>query len=287
MKIAVTGSSGFIGRALVKVLNERGHQVLEIGRSGSPAIDLHSWEQVDAFLQKEQPEGLIHLAWETEHGAYWSSDSNLKWVASSLHLAESFAKAGGKRLIVAGTCAEYKWGGVEDLLESTSLIEPDSLYGISKNALREILQSWAAINDVSFGWARLFNPFGTGEKSVRLVPKIKQKLRQGEIIEFDSGSLVRDFIHVDDLAGAFADFYDSEVEGPVNLASGEGVTIRTVVSGIANALNRTDQVRFDVQPDPSDQPLRVVADNTILKQNIGWVPKKTLLERIEEFCQEG
>ena len=56
-----------------------------------------------------RPEVLIHLAWYAEHGKYWTSPENVRWVEASLALLRGFAAAGGRRVVMAGTCAEYEW----------------------------------------------------------------------------------------------------------------------------------------------------------------------------------
>src|SRR5205823_13981481 len=56
-----------------------------------------------------RPSHLLHLAWETEHGHFWTSPENLRWVEAALHLWRRLDEVSGYRAVGAGTCAEYTW----------------------------------------------------------------------------------------------------------------------------------------------------------------------------------
>ena len=290
MKVLLTGANGFIGKEVHRALLQRGYEVLApaSGHSAgerSDSLDLLNSESIEPYLAKEKPQGLIHFAWDTTPGAYWGTSANLTWAAASLQLLEIFARHGGKRAVLAGTSAEYEWGGDQLLCEKTSPLVPDSLYGVSKDSVRRILETWAPGAGVSLAWGRIFCPFGPHEKEVRLIPKLINKLRVGAEIPFDSGSLVRDFLYVEDLGAAFAALFDSEVEGPVNLASGEALTIREVLMTLGDALERSGQIHFDALPDPEGQAPFLVASIKRLRDEVGWSPSQGTRQRLVETCQ--
>jgi nucleoside-diphosphate-sugar epimerase len=290
MKVLLAGSRGFIGKEVHRALMARGHEVLAppSGRSTedrSVSLNMLNSKAIEQYLAKEKPEGLIHLAWDTTPGAYWESPANLSWTAASLQLFEAFSRYGGKRAVVAGTSAEYSWKEAHELNEFTTDLAPTSLYGISKDSLRRILESWAPSAGVSLAWGRIFCPFGLHEKEVRLIPKMIKRLQSGEIVPFDGGSLVRDFLDVKDLGAAFAALFDSEVEGAVNLASGEAMTIREVLTTIGEALGRSEQIHFDALPEPEGQAPFVVASIKRLRDEVGWSPAQKTRVRLVETCR--
>lgn len=287
MKILITGANGFIGKPTAHSVVELGHEVLaprSLESSPENGLDLLDPAAVETYLRRHRPDGLIHLAWDTTPGAYWETPANLTWTAASLRLLEAFARHGGRRAVVAGTSAEYSWKTSDPLDEEKTPLKPDSLYGVSKDSLRRIIEAWAPAAGLSFAWGRVFCPYGPREKASRLIPKLITRLESGESLPFDSGNLTRDFLHVDELGSAFAALFDSGFEGAVNLASGEDLTIREVLAQLGRDLNCFDQIYFDQLPDPEGQPARVVASNERLKTAIGWTPSKSNEERLTETC---
>src|SRR3954447_23069763 len=102
--VLVTGASGFIGAAVLPQLVSEGYEVHAVHREhGLPeaegvlahAADLLSPRDIDALVEDVRPSHLLHLAWYTTHGRYWSSDQNVAWVEASLRLLRAFSAAGG------------------------------------------------------------------------------------------------------------------------------------------------------------------------------------------------
>ena len=287
MRVLVTGASGFIGSAVATTLKSRQHTVIGIGRSEDCPANCDQWltlnllanENLNA-IESAKADCLIHCAWDATPGTYWTTPKNLEWVAASLKLIEAFRSGGGRRVVIAGTSAEYRWDGEATLSEADSPLEPDSLYGTCKNSLRQIVESWAKTNDISWAWGRVFCPFGKHEKPQRLIPKLIRRLKEEETLPFDSGSLIRDFLSVEDLADAFVTLAQSDVQGAINLASGRDTSIRELLIAVADHLGTADKIQFDVQPDPEGQPRRIVACVKRLNNELNWQPKTTLSKSI-------
>lgn len=294
MKVLVTGAGGFIGKPVSKCLSQVGHNVYCLRTSkdllksdnhlSMITADLLSPIEVTQLMNRHKFDGLVHLAWETTPKSYWESNENLKWVSASLHLLEMFRRNGGQRVIIAGSSAEYQWG--EDLIldEYKSPKIPSSLYGVSKNALYSIIEKWATVNQVSWAWAHLFNVFGPFENKQRLIPKIISQLHSGVSIDFDDGLLYRDFLHVDDVGHAFTALLDSSVSGAVNIASGQSITIREVVTILGEITGRSNLLNFGSLNNFSG-PESVVAAVTRLKNEIGWSAQRSIHDRLTSTCK--
>jgi nucleoside-diphosphate-sugar epimerase len=288
-RVLVTGAGGFVGRPAVEALLIRGFEVHAISRhpAGLPdgvvahAADLLDPAGFDGLLGKIRPTHLLHLAWDVTPGRFSHAPENLDWVAASLRLYRAFAASGGSRLVVAGTCMEYDWSF--DLLdEATTPTRPGTLYGTAKDALHRILAVAAERDGVSMAWSRPFFMYGPREASKRLVPYVARALLHGEPALCGPGTAERDFMHVADVGGALAATLDSVHVGPVNIATGECVPIRTVVQTLANLIGRPDLVLLGARPAPKDEPPRLAARVTVLRESVGFTPRFALADGLAD-----
>jgi nucleoside-diphosphate-sugar epimerase len=287
-RVLVTGASGFIGLPLTAELARRGAEVHALSRHPSPPslpgvrwheADLADGARIEAFLGELAPERLVHLAWCMEHGHYWRAPENVAWVEWSLHLVRAFVRHGGRRLLVLGTCAEYDWSSAEEpLRESRARIAPATLYGAAKDGLRRVAGAYAEQEGVELAWARPFFLYGPRERPERLVASTVRSLAAGEPVSTGAGARVRDFLHVQDAAGALAALLDSPVTGEVNIASGVGVRVDEVVERLARLLGRPELVRREELPDRPGEPPRLVADATRLREEVGYRPRWELAD---------
>jgi|688.fasta_scaffold52434_6 nucleoside-diphosphate-sugar epimerase len=295
-RVMVTGATGFLGRHVIEALKVRQLEVHAVARGfpDSPEfmgagvhrhlVDLLDTRSVSSLLSDVRPHGLIHLAWTTTPGVYWTDPDNERWMAASRTLVESFSSQGGRRIVVAGTSAEYQWPSQTPLDEETSPVQPESLYGRSKDSLRRHLEAWAPRAGVSWAWARLFNIYGRFEHPRRLIPQSILSLLAGRPIPFDDGLAVRDFLHVADAADAFASLYQHTYCGVVNVASGEGTSIRDLLTILSHELNRTDLVQFGTKATRHGEPPYLVGASFVLRNAVGWRPRIALREGLIQTC---
>ncbi len=289
-RILVTGASGFIGRPLLARIATSADEVHAIARSEAPsvpggvrrhALDLRDPEATGRLLAEVRPDLLVHLAWYVEHGSFWTAPENLESTALSLRLLRAFADAGGRRAVMVGTCAEYDWSRADGpLQERSSPLGPATLYGTAKDALRRLGEAYGDVAEIDFAWARLFFLYGPGEQRGRLVPAVIRGLLAGEPVETTAGAQRRDFMFVDDVAGALAALAASDVNGPVNIATGQAVPVRDVVQEIARQTGREDLLRIGALPDRPSDPPELTGATERLREEVGFVPETGLEEGI-------
>ncbi|HEY0322876.1 MAG TPA: NAD(P)-dependent oxidoreductase [Pyrinomonadaceae bacterium] len=285
-RVLLTGATGFIGRHCVPPLQARGFEIHAVSsnvRDDERALSGIHWKRANLLSRDEvaelmasvQPTHLLHFAWEVTPGKFWASVENLRWVQASLDLLQEFASAGGSRVVMAGTCAEYDWR-YGYCSEHLTPLAPRTLYGVCKHSLQMMVAAVAEQLNVSTAWGRVFFLYGTHESPQRLVPQVIRGLLQRERVGCTEGHQLRDFLYVEDVADAFVALLDSETEGAVNIASGKPVAVREIVTRIAEQLGGRELVAFGALPTPEDEPPLLVADTTRLNAEVGWKPAYNL-----------
>ncbi len=290
-RVLVTGATGFIGRSTLPRLLAMGYEVHATtpDRVGASApkdivwhcVDLLDGPQVSALMMSVSPTHLLHLAWYAVPGHYRSSTENLRWVQASLFLVEKFLQRGGRRVTVAGTCAEYDWRDGRCRENSTPL-EPADLYSVCKHALHIMLTSWSEQIDFSLAWGRVFFLYGPFEHPKRLVASVICSLLNNEFARCTSGYQERDYLHVDDVADGLVALLHSNVEGPVNIASGEATAVCDIISALGRLLGREELLRLGALPTPPGEQPIVVADVDRLHNEVVWRPRFTLDAGLED-----
>jgi nucleoside-diphosphate-sugar epimerase len=291
-RVLVTGSSGFIGRYIVPILVAGGYEVHGVGKNESRnrersvvhhQADLLDFAESRALVKHVKPQLLIHLAWNATPGKFWTTLENLDWVAASLVLTRAFAEHGGTRAVYAGTCAEYDWS--QPLLdEARTPLNPQTIYGGSKDALQKLLTVSSDALGISIAWGRIFFLYGPGEAKGRLIPDVIDALVKGEPALCSSGSQLRDFMHVGDVALALVAILESKAIGPINIASGDCRALRDIVMQIAINLDRADLVRFGARPLQLGEPPELRASTRILNEEVGFRPRRSLESGLAELC---
>ena len=266
-KVLLTGASGFIGRHAIQPLLASGYEVHAISRRPVAGVyhhrvDLLNAEQTAQVIAEVRPSHLLHFAWYAVPGKYWTSPENLDWVKMSIHLLQQFAAHGGKRVVMAGTCAEYDWSGYQG-----------TVYGTCKGALSQIVEAYARQMGLSHAWGRIFYLFGPHEHPDRLTPSIIRSMLRQEPARCSHGNQIRDFMYVEDVADAFVALLESDVQGALDIASGQAVTLKEFINQIACKLN--GEAHYGTTASPHSEPASIVADNSRLCEEVKWQPKYT------------
>ncbi len=286
-RIIVTGASGFIGRETIAPLLARGFEIHTVGRSSAAHPECHNYQcdvlagDFGTLLETIAPSHLLHLAWYAVPGKFWTAPDNLDWLAASLRLVRAFARAGGRRVVVAGSCAEYDWS-VPLLDDRATALQPATLYGTAKLALFHTLQAAAPALGIEVGWGRVFFPFGPREHSGRLVSDVIDCIAAGRRVPCSDGLQQRDFMHVEDVAAAFAALADSRVTGAVNIASGTAIAVRTLVSAAAALTGDAGLIDWGARSRQPNEPETMAATVSRLHDEVGFRARWTLQDAIAD-----
>jgi nucleoside-diphosphate-sugar epimerase len=280
----VTGGRGFVGRQIVAALAAHGFEVAATTSSKpDPLITGARWFTVDLMdpaatrqvLRDWQPEILVHAAWDTTHGSFWTSEANYDWVSASLNLIRSFTAEGGRRFVGVGSCAEYDWNA-GTCFEASTPLQPWHCYGDCKATVFRLSSRFAADRGISFAWARIFLVYGPHEGEARLVPSVVRGLLRGETVKVSLGTQIRDVMHVADAGEAIATLAAGDVVGPVNIGTGEQVSLADVVGLIGTLTGHSDLIAYGALPLRPDDPPVLVPHVTRLRHEVGYRPRHSL-----------
>jgi len=288
-KVLVTGGSGFLGRHTLSLLNGQGYDVHvayrnnrldEIRECSWHRANLLNYQEIISLIQNVRPQYLLHLAWDTTPEIYWNSPENINWVQASLEMLKAFHKYGGKRIVAAGSCAEYEWNN-QYCRESSTPFRPNSLYGVSKHAFLQLLEKYCKLNHLSYAWGYIFYLYGPHEKKSRLIPMLINGILNGETIKLSSKTDVRDYLYVEDAASAFVQLLSSDYQGTMNISSGQPVSVVEIVNAITDVLGGKELIHYSNKKN-NHSPNIIVGDNQLLLQETRWRKQYNLVEGLRK-----
>ena len=224
MKILVTGANGYLGSGVVKRLCDDGFPVIATDFKND-SIDSRAtvvlgdlFDMDDPFSALGKPDVLLHMAWRD--GFVHNSPNHLIDLPRHALFLRKMISGGIKRIAVLGTMHEI--GFVEGPIDENTPCRPESYYGISKNALRQITKLECDSSNVRFQWFRGFYIVGAMANGNSIFSKIVQAERRGDLtFPFTTGTNQFDFLDYDDFSNYLAKAVEQEkVLGVINICSG-------------------------------------------------------------------
>ena len=288
--VLVTGANGFLGKYIMRLLVEKDYEVHGITREVKlfdetkctwHKLNLLDTSGIKKVMKEIRPSHLLHFAWVTNPETYRVSKENFLWVQSSLELIRQFRDQGGVRAVLAGTCFEYDWN-YGYCSEAITPACPTTFYGQCKQSLNEMLRIYSKNTGLSSAWGRIFFTYGPGEDSRKLVSSVISALLRGEPARCSHGNQIRDYLFVEDIAELFIALLESEVEGVVNIGSGNPVRLKEIVIKIGELLGREELIRFGEIPVAEGEPGVILADIGRAVHEVGWRPKYDLQYGLEK-----
>ena len=301
MRVLVTGGLGYVGRIVTARLAVDRHEVTVLSRSAPgpdrplpegvtfALADLLDRDRVGEVVTAGQFEGVCHLAGVTRVRASFSDPVGTYTanVGGTLHLLEALAGSGVPvRFVFASTGAVY-WADAPMPVDERAPAAPTSPYAASKLAVEHLLSFHAANGSIGAVSLRCFNVAGAVDDHgdpdpTRLIPRaLAVAAGRAPVLEVNGdGSAVREFVHVADLAGAYALALDAAQPGThetLNAGSGTGVRVRDVIEMVTRVTGRAVPVS---NGPPADEPQALVADSGRIRERLGWQSVRSSMERI-------
>lgn len=230
MRILVTGANGYIGRGVVERLDKQKNTIIatdiKLPRQNEGAVNIETdlFAGDNPYDMLQQPEAMIHLAWRNgfEHNAL----SHIEELPLHYEFIRKMVQGGVKNVCILGSMHEV--GFFEGSIKENTPTNPQSLYGISKNALRQSVELLQKEYDFSLKWIRGFYIVGNTEYGCSVFSKITQAEKRGEKkFPFTSGDNQFDFIDYDIFCRqVIAVCCQDEETGIINCCSGSPVRLR-------------------------------------------------------------
>ena len=292
MKILVAGSSGLVGSAIIKAFETNGHKVIGINRS---VVDLLDTEQTQEFIESTKPSLIVDAA--AKVGGIGANDAfPVEFLVDNLMIQNNLMKAAHKsgvsNFVFLGSSCIYPRDSAQPMREEYLMTGPlettNSAYAIAKIAGIELINSYR--KEYGTKWISLMptNLYGPRDNfdltASHVLPAfIRRFVEAAEsgastVTLWGSGSPLREFLHVDDLAQAVvvaSEKYDSNLH--LNVGSGADLSIKELATKVAAAAGFTGKIQWDSSK-PDGTP-RKVLDVSRMKA-LGWKPTITLDEGI-------
>lgn len=283
-RVVVSGGSGFLGSFVVEKLLAHGAQDVFVPRSRD--YDLREKADAQRLYRDKRPDIFIHLAAVVGGiGANRENPGRFFYdnAAMGLNTIEAARLAGIEKFICAGTICSYPkftpipfseedfWNGYPE--------ETNAPYGLAKKMLLVQLQAYRqqyGMNGIYLTPVNLYGPRDNFDPdSSHVIPALIRKCIEAkaqdatEIVAWGTGSATREFLYVEDAAEAIviaAERYSKSE--PINLGSGEEITIRDLLERIRSLLGYKGAIRWD-STKPNGQPRRCLDTSRALAE-FGW-----------------
>lgn len=312
MRILVCGGAGYIGSNMTAMLTDEGHQpavfdnLITGHRSAVKGTDfvkgdLADYNLIVKTLKKYKVEAVMHFAALIEVGE--SVQEPLKYyhynLCNTQNLLSAMEAAGVDKFVFSSTAAVY---GTPDKLPITedSPTKPINPYGETKLAVERMCHHQAKTGKLRYVSLRYFNACGAGNNGAlgedhrpesHLIPlTIAAAMGKSDAVKIfgtdyptPDGTCIRDYIHIEDLCRAHLlalKKLDKELESIYNLGNGTGYSVKQVIETVKKVSGKNFKV-VETPRRPGDPPV-LVCDATKAKQELGWQPKWTNLEKIIE-----
>jgi GDP-L-fucose synthase len=293
-RIFVAGHAGLVGGAIVRRLESAGYENLLLARRSE--LDLRDQSAVNEWMHEHRPE-YVFLVAGTVGGIMANSTRPAEFIYDNMMIHATVVHAawltGVTKLLYLGSSCIYPRHAKQPIAEDellTGILEPtNEPYAIAKIAGIKLCQAYKRQYGCNFISAMPTNLYGPGDNfdltSSHVLPAMIRKFddarREGRtaVEIWGTGSPMREFLHVDDLADACVYLMDTyENDQHINVGTGADLTIRELAELVRDIVHPAAELVFDAsKPDGTPRKVLDVSRLTAL----GWKPSITLREGIE------
>jgi polyisoprenyl-phosphate glycosyltransferase len=298
--IFVFGASGFIGANLfsdifsvrkdvfalthdarkawrLKLLNVPTEQVVH--------CDIVSEASVKSTFEKYQPKTIFNLA---AYGAYAKQQNvGLTYETNVLGTVNLLQNCDESMTYVhAGSSSEYGFNCTAP--HENDSLQPNSHYSVSKISAAYLIDFYGKVQQKNAVNLRLYSIFGAWEEPDRLVPRLIEKVRQGQLPPFVSPDISRDFVDISDCIEAFLDaarLMRPDIRGQsYNIGSGQKTTIAELVKIVQQEFQIAEEPVWGSMPNRKWDLAEWYADASAAQRDLGWKAKVPLAVGLRKYA---
>lgn len=294
MKYVVTGGFGFIGTHLAVTLLKEDHDVFIIDDCSSENVQSPPWTDKCSFIQcdiakpsfyrkfLEGADAVFHLAAKARvqpsiaDPVYFDHTN----VHGTVNLFKACVDVGVKKIVFSSSSSVY--GDAEMPTSESHRLSPQSPYGLQKKIGEEYLELFTKLYDIKGVSLRYFNVYGEGMPlggayATAIGIFLNQRRSDEKITIFGDGEQTRDFTYINDV-----------VRANILSATSDGLSdyeVFNVGNGDSCSVNRiADLIGGDRHYlDPKTEPKATLADNSKIRQKLGWAPTQSVDKWIPEY----
>ena len=296
-KVFVAGHRGMVGSAIVRGLEQRGEQVLTATRQ---ELDLRDQAATHAWLKTHKPDAVIVAAAKVG-GIHANSTQPAHFLydnlAIEMNLVHGAHLADINRLVFLGSSCIYPKFAPQPIAEDSLLTGPleptNEWYAVAKIAGIKLCQAYRRQYERNYVSVMPCNLYGPNDNfdlmSSHVIPALMRKVHEAklnktpEVSVWGTGTPLREFLHVDDLAKGVIfclDHYDGYDH--INCGTGSEVSIKELAQTVCKVVGYEGRLSFDTTK-PDGTPRKVMDSQRILA--LGWKPSISLEQGLSDTYQ--
>ena len=285
MNILVTGSSGFIGKALINDLLNKKYNILGLSKKSQTLnhknlfCDLNQIYEKKEIIKKFNPEVIFHFAW---HGIpVFSKENCLININNSRKLIRVLSELKTvKKIIITGSCLEYKLKLGECFEDST--IDKENYFPKAKNDIYESFKKFAKEKNFYLYWLRLFYVYGKGQRDESLIPTIINDIKLKKCPRILNLFASNDYVFIDDVVDLMNRIIQkNSPSGIYNVGSGVLTTNMKILQTIENIMIGTNEYSNILnKKNKCTPPLGFYANTSKAKKYLNWKQNTSLTKGI-------
>ena len=273
MKIAITGSTGFIGKNVLKLLRDKSVEIIVLSRKFEKQFIHKNISYIKHDFKKKHkltfsdigsPDILIHLAWSNLDN-YNAQEHITEELPNHFNFLNNLIQTGLRNIMVTGTCFEY--GIKHGEINENEHTDPVTIYGYAKDILHKNLLALKIAKNFNLTWTRLFYVFGKYQRSASIYSTFLNAIQNNDTkFPMSKGEQIRDYLHVETMAQYLINIAISKKKHDIiNVCSGVPKSIRCLVEEWREKNNSSIELELGKYPYPDYEPFAFWGNSDRLK----------------------